>query len=136
MDSQQMMELLLAIREDTKAMNEKINETKEDMKTMQENIQVNLKKMMEEIMNRNQAKTDVKLEELSVAIEKTHVEREEPTSAYMNACQDAMEANLLEMEPTSGEKEAAVEGQKTPNEEVAIYSLRECAEETACTEAI
>jgi hypothetical protein len=64
---------------------------------------------------------------------KKHVEREEPTSVDMNACQDAMEANLVKMELNPGEKEAAVERQETPNEEVAIYSLRECRIETmAC----
>jgi hypothetical protein len=39
--------------------------TKEAMKTMQENIQENLKKTMEETMTMNQAKTDVKLKELT-----------------------------------------------------------------------
>jgi hypothetical protein len=44
-----------------------------------------------------------------------------------------MEANLVKMEPNPGEKEAAVERQETPNEDVAIYSLRECRKETmAC----
>jgi hypothetical protein len=37
------------------------------------------------------------------------------------ACQDAMEANLDKMEPNSGEKEAIVEQQEIPNEEVAIH---------------
>jgi hypothetical protein len=67
------------------------------------------------------------------------LEFQEPTSADMKACeqttvcQDAMEANLVKMEPNPGEKEAAVERQETPNEEVAIYSLKECRNETmAC----
>jgi hypothetical protein len=85
-----------------------------------------LRSMMERMTNANLAKTDVKLKELTETIQKTHVECEEPTSADMNACQDAMEANLVKMEPNPGEKEAAVEWQETPNEEVAIYSLREC----------
>jgi hypothetical protein len=52
-----------------------------------------------------------------------------------SACQDAMEASLMEMKPNSGEKEAAVERQETPNEDVAIYCLRECRKETmACQE--
>jgi hypothetical protein len=42
------------------------------------------------------------------------------TTAY----QDAMEANLVKMEPNPGEKEAAVEQHETPNEDVAIYCLR------------
>jgi hypothetical protein len=144
METQQLIGMLAEMREKmetkldantkaTLATQVKMNETTEDMKTMQENIQENLKKTMEEIMNTNQAKTDVKLEELGEAIEKTHVEREEPTSADMNACQDVMEANLVKIEPTPGEKEAAVERQETPNEDVAIYSLRECRKETmAC----
>jgi hypothetical protein len=140
MDTQQMMELLLAMREDmkasndnTKAMNKKMNKIKEDRKldrevvrAGQEQLQENLMRMMEEMMNTNQAKTDVKIEELSGAIEETRVEREKPTSADMNACQDAMEANLVKMEPNRGLKEAAVEQQETPNEDVAIYSLRNC----------
>jgi hypothetical protein len=42
------------------------------------------------------------------------------------ACQDAMETNLEKVEPNPGEKEAAVERQETPNEEVAIHPLRAC----------
>jgi hypothetical protein len=139
MDTQQMMELLLAMREGMKAsnantetMNEMKYETKQEIRAGQEKIQENLKRTMEEMMNTNQAKRDVKLEEFSEAIEETHVEREKSTSADMNACQgttacqDAMEANLVKMERSPGEKEAAVELQETPNEDVAIYSLREC----------
>jgi hypothetical protein len=47
-----------------------MKETKEDMKTMQKNIQENLKKTMKEMMTMNQAKTDGKLKELTVTIEK------------------------------------------------------------------
>jgi hypothetical protein len=44
-----------------------------------------------------------------------------------------MEDNLEKIELNPGEKEAAVERQETPNEEIAIYSLRECRKETiAC----
>jgi hypothetical protein len=48
----------------------------------------NLKSMTERMINTDQ--TDVKLKELT----ETHRECEEPTSADMKACQDAMEANL------------------------------------------
>jgi hypothetical protein len=41
-------------------------------------------------------------------------------------CQEAMEANPEKMEPNPGEKEAAVEQQENPNEEVTILFLREC----------
>jgi hypothetical protein len=41
-----------------------------------------------------------------------------------------MEANLEKMEINPGEKGAAVERQETPNEEIVIYSLRECRKET------
>jgi hypothetical protein len=41
-----------------------------------------------------------------------------------------MEANLVKMEPSPGEKEAAVEMRETPNEDVAIYYLRNCRNET------
>jgi hypothetical protein len=40
------------------------------------------------MMNMDQAKTDVKLEEFSEAIEETLVDREKPTSADMNTCQE------------------------------------------------
>jgi hypothetical protein len=42
------------------------------------------------------------------------------------ACQYAMETSLKNMEPNSGEKEAVVEQQKIPNEEVVVHSLRAC----------
>jgi hypothetical protein len=58
-------------------------ERKADRKAYQEN----LKRMMEEIMTANQAKTDIKLKELTETIEKTHLECEEPTSADTKACQ-------------------------------------------------
>jgi hypothetical protein len=42
-----------------------------------------------------------------------------------------MEANIKKMEPNSGDKEAVVEQQKIPNEEVAVHSLRACRSEIA-----
>jgi hypothetical protein len=45
------------------------------------------------------------------------------------ACQEAMEANLEKMEPNPAEKEAVVERQEIPNEEVAIHSLMACQNE-------
>jgi hypothetical protein len=72
MDTQQIMELLLAMREDMKAWREKM-----DAET-------------EAIHARTKAKTDVKLEE-------THVEHEEPTSADMNACQETTVLWVIEM---------------------------------------
>jgi hypothetical protein len=103
MDTQQMMELLLVMNEkieaNTKAMNEIKYETiedrtsdREEMKQVitagQEQLQENLMRMMEEMKNANQAKINVKLEELSETIEETRVEGEELTSADMNACQE------------------------------------------------
>jgi hypothetical protein len=38
------------------------------------------------------------------------------------------------MEPNSGEKEAVVERQEIPNEEVAIHSLRTCRSETVASQ--
>jgi hypothetical protein len=85
-----------------------LNETQEDMKTMQEKVEAdrkrereemkheiragheNLLRTMEEMMKMNQAKTDVKPEEFSEAIEETLVEREKPNSADMNTCQETM----------------------------------------------
>jgi hypothetical protein len=141
-DREEMIARMDANTKATLATQVKMNEIKEDMKTMQkraaverksdreemkqvtraghEQIQENLKRMMEEMMSANQAKRDVKLEELGEAIEKTRVEREEPTSADRKACQettacrDAMETNLKKMELNPGEKEAAVERQETP----------------------
>jgi hypothetical protein len=46
-----------------------------------------------------------------------------------------MEASIKKMEPNSGEKkEAVVEWQKIPNEEVAVHSLRACRSETAASQ--
>jgi hypothetical protein len=53
-------------------------------------------------------------------------DREETT-----VCQYAIVTSLKNVEPNSGEKEAIVELQKIPNEEVAIHSLRTCRSETA-----
>jgi hypothetical protein len=55
----------------------------------------------------------------------------------VDACQDAMEANLEKLETDPREKGDIVEQQKIPNEEVAIHSLRACRNErTACQEAM
>jgi hypothetical protein len=53
-------------------------------------------------------------------------DREETT-----ACREAMEGSIKKMEPNSGEKEAVVEQQKIPNEEVSVHSLRACRSEAA-----
>jgi hypothetical protein len=117
-------------REERKSDREEI---KQVIRAGQEQLQENLKKMMEEMMSANQANRDVKLEELGEALKITHVEREEPTSADRKACRDAMEVNLEKMELNPWETEAAVERQETPNEVVAIYSLRNYRKETiAC----
>jgi hypothetical protein len=59
------------------------------------------------------------------------VDRKE-TTAY----QDAVEDNLEKMEPNPGEKEAVVERQESPNEEVAIHSRKTWRNErTVCQEA-
>jgi hypothetical protein len=56
----------------------------------------------------------------------------EETTAY----QYAMDTSLNKMEPNLGEKEAVVEGQKIPNEEVTIHSPRACRNKTtACHKA-
>jgi predicted transcriptional regulator len=52
MDTQQMMELLLAMREDVKANRE---EMKQEIRASHEKTQENLKKTMEEMMIMNQA---------------------------------------------------------------------------------
>jgi hypothetical protein len=61
-------EMMARMDANTKAMlatQVKMNKTKEDMKTMQQYIQENLKKTMEEMLTATQAKTDVKLKELT-----------------------------------------------------------------------
>jgi hypothetical protein len=73
MESQQMMELLLAMNEKMATKEDRRNDSKNGhntkaMKTMYEEI---LSKM-EEMMTMNQAKTDWKLKELTETIEKTH----------------------------------------------------------------
>jgi hypothetical protein len=112
MEMQQIMELLLAMREDMKTWREKMDSnteatlaTLEMANEIQEDIQARTKAIGDKGMKAN----------IDACITDIKNDRKETTS-----CQDAMEANLVEMEPTSGEKEAAVERQETPNEEVAI----------------
>jgi hypothetical protein len=138
MDAQQMMEILLSRMDAyTKAMDEMMNELKEDRKIGREEMiarmDANTKatlatlEMADEIKEVNRARTKV-MEDKRM---KATVDAWQETTA----CQDAMEANLVEMEPNPGGKEAAGERQETPNEEVAICSLRECQKETmACQE--
>jgi hypothetical protein len=44
-----------------------------------------------------------------------------------------MEASIKKIEPNSGEKEAVVEQQKIPNEEVSVHSPRACQSKTAAS---
>jgi hypothetical protein len=89
MESQQMMKILLAMQEDSKAWQEDMKtmqeraeaerksdreEMKQEIRAAQKKIQENLKRTMEEMMNMNQAKTDGKLKELTETIEKTQTE--------------------------------------------------------------
>jgi hypothetical protein len=112
MDTQQMMELLLAMREERKAWREKMDaNTKATLATLE---------MANEIMEANRARTKVMEDKrMKANIDASIADRKETT-----ACQDITEANLVKMEPNPGEKEAAVELQEIPNEDVAIYSLR------------
>jgi hypothetical protein len=100
------------------------------MKTMQKEIQENLKRMMEGMMNTNQSKTDVKLEEFSEAMEETLVEREEPTSVDRIACQETtvchedMEAAIEKTEPDSGTMQSVAEHREAPEEDAVVKSVR------------
>jgi hypothetical protein len=79
---------------------------------------------MEEILcaNRAEIKMDAIQEKKDVNLRENMVEIKDARKE-MTACQDSMKANIVKME-------AAVEWQETPNEDVAIYSLRECRKET------
>jgi hypothetical protein len=79
-------------------------------------------------------KTDAK--QMRVEPETEHQEKMDAWLANMKndrkettACQNAMGANLEKMELKPGEKEAVVERQEIPKEEVAIRSLRACRNE-------
>jgi hypothetical protein len=114
MDAQQVMEILLAKMETYQA---KLDADREERKAWREEFRAET----EVIRTRTKAMQDERMKANIDACQET------------TACQDAMEANIVEMEPTPGEKEAAVERQETPNEDIAIYSLRECRKETmAC----
>jgi hypothetical protein len=78
-------------------------------------------------MHTNQAKTDVKLMELTETIEKTHLECEEPTSAGMNAwqeettaCHEAMEPDIEKIKADSGMMEFEVEHREAPEEDTIV----------------
>jgi hypothetical protein len=116
MESQQMMELLLAMREDMKANQEKADDNRKidkdemlkkvddnqakadaDRKADRENLKGIIEEMkasqndtltrIERMMNTDQ--TDLKLKELTETVETTHRECEEPTSADMKVCHEA-----------------------------------------------
>jgi hypothetical protein len=126
-----------AMREDMKTMQERaVAERKSDREEMkqiiragQEQLQENLKRMMEEMMNANQAKIDVKLEELSEANDKTHVEHEEPTSADRKACQEttvcheATEADIEKIDYNPRMMQSVVECQEVPKEDAIAKSV-------------
>jgi hypothetical protein len=105
MDTQQMMELLLAMREDMKAsnantekMNATLNEIKEDRNIDREEIrdgQENLKRTMEEMMTMNQAKTDAKFKEFTETIEKTQIELQ-TAELSLEARTRKLQADLIE----------------------------------------
>jgi hypothetical protein len=117
-----MMELLLAMREQ---MRERMDaNTKATLATLEMANEIR-----EDIQARTKAMEDKRMKaEIYACISDIKNDRNE-TTAY----QDAMEANLVKMEPNPGEKVAAVELQEIPNEDVAIYSLRKYRKETmAC----
>jgi hypothetical protein len=119
MDTQQMMEILLARMDaNSKTMNARMDaKTKATLVTLEMTNEIK-KAMQDKRMKAN----------IDACIADIKNDRKETMD-----CQDAMEANLEKMEPNPGEKEAGVERQETPNEDVAIYSLRKYRKETmAC----
>jgi hypothetical protein len=82
------------------------------------------------MMNTNQAKTDVELEESSEAIEETRVEREEPTSADRTACQETTvcheetEAAIEKIEPDSVTMQSVAEHREAPEEDAVVKPVR------------
>jgi hypothetical protein len=92
MESQQMMEPLLAMNEKMATKEDRKIDREEmiqEIRAAQENIQENLKKTMEEILSKmeermtaTQAKTDGKLKELTDTTEKTQAE---PTEEMMQS---------------------------------------------------
>jgi hypothetical protein len=105
-------------------------EIKQEINAGYEKIQENLNRVLEKIMDTNQAKTDVKLEELIEAMEETRVEREEPTSADRIACQETTvyheetEAAMEKIEPDSGTLQSVAEHREVPNEYDVVKPVR------------
>jgi hypothetical protein len=129
-----MMERLLAkmdanqaeMKADRKADQEGLKGT---MNATQERMDANTKAMQEDIKS-GQAEMRSAIgaigEKMDAWIANMKDDREETT-----ACKYSMETSLKIMEPNSGEKEAVVERQKIPNEEVAVHSLRAWRSEKA-----
>jgi hypothetical protein len=115
MEMQQILEMLIEIRADRKADQEKADANR---KADQEKADAGQAKMIAAI----KGKTDTWIANIKNA-------RKETT-----ACQEVMGANPEKMEPNSGEEETAVEQQEIPNEEVAVHSLRTCRRETAASQ--
>jgi uncharacterized protein (DUF885 family) len=106
-------------------------ELKGMMNATQERMDANTKSMQEDIKSGQaemRSATGAIEEKMDAWIANMKDDREETT-----ACQYAIETSLKNMEPNSGEKEAVVERQKIPNEDVAIHFLGACRSETAAS---
>jgi hypothetical protein len=121
----QMIELLLAMQEDMKAHQARMEA---DNKAWREKMRAEteaIRAETETIRARTKATRDKRMEaNRDACIEDIKNDGKETT-----ACQDAMEGNREKIEPNPGEKEAVVEGQEICNEEVAINSLWACQNE-------
>jgi hypothetical protein len=142
MDTQQMMELLLArLDENSKTMNEKIETYqakldadreeskawKEDMKAMQKRAEAEREAWREEfqaeteaIRARTKTMQDKRMKaNIDACILDIKNERKE-----MMACQDAMEANLVKTEPREEMMQSTEEHQVVPREDAIVIPVR------------
>jgi hypothetical protein len=123
MESPQIVELLLAMRQEinanTKAMQEQadantkaMQQLKDGMKAYREDLKCGQAKMIAAIKE----KTDTLVANIKTV------------------CQYAMETSPEKSEPNSEEKETVMEQQEIPNEEVAVHSQKTCRRETTASQ--
>jgi hypothetical protein len=132
MEMQQIMEMLIKMKADKKADQEKADvDRKADRELLKGIMDANAKSMRQEIKcGQAEIRSTVRgfQQKMDACVTDMKNAQKETT-----ACHDEMEASLKKMEPNPGEKETAVEQQEFSNE-VTVRSQRTCRSKTAASQ--